>query len=366
VRTINFAIRGLRYWRRNGRYWSIHKAANALLAHLAWRLRMEYVPAGPMVAKIEATNCCNGTCRLCPVGRKEPGRRRLGMMDWDTYRRLIDEMKDTLHAVDLTNWGESLLHPRILDMIRYAHRARIYTYLSTNLHTVRPEHHEGLFAGGLDELALSLHGLSPATYEAYQPGFDFHHACETLHRLVEGRDRAAVRPAAKIKLNYVVTAVNEHEIADLPTFALGHGVDWVLSEPSLNLRFNVSPEMARRRGDQARQIMGEVAQAWLSRDGQYHRPLYRQVLADPARMYDPRKAVACDWPWTKLVVNWDGGLSICCGSYHASDDVGHYDGQPIRRLWNSRPYRLCRASFRRAADGKAGRVLCGRCPGLLL
>jgi len=357
--------RVVRYWKRNGRYWTAAKAANAVLARLARRLRLSYIPAGPVVAKIEATNICNGTCRLCPVGRKEPGHRPYGRMSWEMFRRLVDELKGTVVTLDVTNWGESLLHPQILPMIRYAHDARMYTYLSTNLHTVRDEHIAGLPATGLDELALSLHGLSPATYAAYQPGYDFEAARETIARFAAARHRHRRRNSMKIKLNFVVTAVNEHEADDLPAFAARYGVEYVLSEPSLNLRFKVSPRMAARRTPEAGEIIRREVDAWLPRRGRHDRPIYRDVLDDPAAMYSPVKRVPCDWPWEKLVINHDGGASICCGGYNPRQDVGHYAGQPIRQLWNSRPYRLCRRSFR--GGGRAGlRVLCGRCPGVLL
>jgi len=357
--------RAWHYWRRNGRYWTVRKAVNALLAATARRLRWTRCPSGPVVAKIEATNLCNGDCRLCPVGRKDPGRRPGGLMDWDLYRSLIDAVKRTVVTVDLTNWGESLLHPRILEMIRYAHDARMYTYLSTNLHTVRDEHVEGLMTSGLDELALSLHGLSEATYRAYQPGYGFDEAVAQIQRLVDARRRLSRDGKPKIKINVVVTAKNCHEIDDVPAFARRMGVDYVLSEASLNLRFKVPPQMARHRPDEARAIMQPEIDEWLPPAGTYDRPAYRELLDDPAILYDPRKRFRCDWPWKTLVVNYDGATSICCGSWHPADDIGRYTGGPICRLWNSLPYRQCRRAFHRRRGAPAG-VLCEQCPGVLL
>jgi len=365
VRPTAFALRAWRYLRRNGRYWTARKVANAALAQLALRLKLPWCPAGPVVAKIEATNICNGACRLCPVGRKEPGHRPYGMMQWDLYTRLIDAVKDTVVTVDLTNWGESLLHPRILEMIRYAHDARMYTYLSTNLHTVRDEHVEGLMRCGLDELALSLHGLSDTTYQAYQPGFQFDEAVELVSRLADARERLGRDGRPKIKLNFVVTAANVHEVDDLPAFAERYGVEYVISEASLNLRFRISPDTARREPDKARAIIADQIDTWLPPAGRHDRPAYRDLLDDPAALYSGRKQYACDWPWTKLVVNHDGGLSICCGSYSPTEDVGRYEGQPMRQLWNSPAYRQCRRSFRKRS-ATAPRVLCEQCPGVLL
>ena len=208
-------------------------------------------------------------------------------------------------AVDFSNWGESLLHPRIFDMIRRASQAGLYAYLSTNLHTVSDRHVQPLMTCGLDELAMSLHGLSDQTYSAYQPGFAFQDACQVIGKLTAARAAlgGGVRPIMKI--NFVVSAVNQHEAADLPAFAARYGVGWVLSEPSLNLRYAVSPEMARGRPQEARAVIAEAIDRWLPRDGSHERPLYRTLLDDPALMYRGRKLSACDWPWTRLVVNYE-------------------------------------------------------------
>ncbi len=359
---IAFTRRAVRYWRRNRRYWSALKLANAAAAQVAMRLRLAYNPAMPVVAKIEATNICNGTCRLCPVGRGEKTGRACGKISWDRYCSLIDRVAPWVHTVDLTNWGESLLHPRILEMIAYAHRANLYTYLSTNLHTFRPGHIDGLMGSGLDELTLSLHGLSSETYAAYQPGFDFQEACKLIDALVEARHRHHRQDQLKITLNFVVTACNEHEAGLVEEFARQRGVDCAISEASLNLRFLVAPELVREDCAAAQQKVAAQAAIWLPKDPQFVRSLYHQAIKEPAIIFSGCKRAHCDWPWTKLVVNWDGGVSACCGSYYACDDVARDRGQPLRRLWNSPGLRACRASFapgrRRRGKHEAARVLC--------
>lgn len=369
MKLLTLPTRLVRYWRRNGRYWTARKAFNAALAFLAHRLRLQYVPAMPVVAKIEATNACNGTCALCPVGRKDAGRRPVTLMPFDRFRALVDELKDTLVVLDVTNWGESLLHPRVLDMIRYGHAQGLYTYLSTNLHTVRPQHVEALMRCGLDELALSLHGLSDASYAAYQPGFDFAEACTTIERFVDARRRLARDGKPKIKINFVVMRTNEHEAAEVPAFARRLGVDYVLSRPSLNVRFQAPPELVRRDEGRARAILREQADRWLPRGEPWNHSLYERCAEDPACLYDPRKVVECDWPWTRLVVNADGGLSICCGTFRKDEDIAALNGTPLAAQWNSAPYRRSRAAFRGAGRARAvgGRATpCEQCPGVLL
>ena len=58
-------------------------------------------------------------------------------------------------------------------MIRYLTDRNISSYMSSNLHTFRPEQAELLVVAGLGRLSVSLHGISPETYQKYQPGKDF-------------------------------------------------------------------------------------------------------------------------------------------------------------------------------------------------
>ena len=76
---------------------------------------------------IEPTNYCNLKCRMCwsQTPQVYPPRRR-GYMKWSLYRKCIDEFADYCKLVDvklslcLNYGGESMLHPKFCNMIRYA------------------------------------------------------------------------------------------------------------------------------------------------------------------------------------------------------------------------------------------------------
>ena len=64
----------------------------------------------------------------------------------------------------------SLLHPKIIEMIEYAHQKRISTGLSSNLNRLNAELAERLIRSGLSQLLVSLDGATQATYSRYRQG----------------------------------------------------------------------------------------------------------------------------------------------------------------------------------------------------
>lgn len=114
---------------------------------------------------VEPTNACNLSCRMClahsPDARMT---RRKGFMSMELYRRIIDGTPG-LNRLSLNNWGESLLHPGLIDMVRYAKRAGVETVLlCTNGLLVDQRKALDLLGAGLDVLEFSIDGLG----ERYQ------------------------------------------------------------------------------------------------------------------------------------------------------------------------------------------------------
>lgn len=372
VHGLDFLARGVFHVWRNRRYLTLRKLVNMALVNAQFRLKTQRVVGMPYRMKIESTNICNTHCQLCPTGIGLEGRPR-GKMDFEKFKRLIDQLKGTLYVLDLSMWGDPLIVPDIHRMVRYAHDAGIWTYLSSNLHAFKPDkgQAEALVRSGLDMLTCSLHGASQATYEHYQPGKTFDTAVEKIRRLVATRDRLGSATPA-IQLNFVVTRHNEHEKIAFQKLADDLGCKAVFSMPSLNVRFlghdkklvplGLAPDvLARKRLEHLRH--------WLPSDKTYVLDAYRKMLDGEftADAWNGRKAFDCSWPWQASVINWDGNVSLCCGSFDPAEDMGNVFETPFRKLWNGRPYRLARRSFRKpVAEGDLKTTACATCPGFMV
>ena len=80
----------------------------------------------PLLVDIELASICNLKCPMCytitDVFKQKVTK---GFIDWDLYTKIIDEIKDDVCAIRLSLRGESALHKKFLDCVKYAKDAGI-------------------------------------------------------------------------------------------------------------------------------------------------------------------------------------------------------------------------------------------------
>ncbi len=367
-RLVDFLVRGTVHVLRNRRYYTFLKLANMALVNLQFALKTERVWGRPYRMKIESTNICNTHCQLCPTGLNLPGRAK-GKMTFEQYRRLINRMHWHLAALDLSMWGDPLIVPDIYKMIRYAHDKGIWTYISSNLHAFKPEKEQAraLVESGLDLLTCSLHGASQQTFAIYQPGKSLPETLAKIRHLVEVR-RQLKSATPALQLNFVVTRYNEHEIETFRQLAAELEAKPIFSWASLNVRLLNNGSPSAEPAADARRV-AEHLDRWLPQDQKYMLRVYDLMRAGTfhAGDFNGHKMFNCSWPWQASVINWDGQVVTCCGSWETSEDMGSVFEQPFGRLWNGRKYRLARRSFKRALTHEQARDNpCAQCPGYMV
>src|SRR5690349_6251384 len=88
----------------------------------------------PEFVQIEPVGECNLRCRMCPVQFRKDGRPYgpPAFMDFGAFTTLIDQFPG-LKQLQLQGLGEPFMHPRFLDMVRYASARDIEVSVNTNL-----------------------------------------------------------------------------------------------------------------------------------------------------------------------------------------------------------------------------------------
>jgi len=382
--SVDFLARGVFWAWRNRRYLTALKLANMAVVNLEFLLKRERLIGRPYKMKIESTNICNTKCQLCPTGLGLRGRRK-GRMQYQQYTALIDQIKHHLFALDLSMWGDPLVAPDIYEMIRYAHDRGVWTYISSNLHGFKIEprkQRDGSFAekddatrlieSGLDMLTCSLHGASQETFAIYQPGKDFGDALAKVRHLIATKKKLGSSTPA-IQLNYVVTKHNEHEIEDFKQLAEELGCKPVFSTASMNVRFLDKDKKLTPLGladDVLAKKTKDHLDHWLPENKDYVLSAYDQLRETGelrSEQYNGKKTYNCSWPWRQSVINWDGSVAACCGSFEEREDLASVAEQPFKQVWNSERYRLARRSFKKKlTQTQAEDNPCATCPGFML
>ena len=94
--------------------------------------------AGPLPGRmfIECTAACNISCTqaCCAPETGITRTRQSGMLDFDLFKKVVDEVGPTLGRIDFFNYGEAFLHKRAVEMCEYIKNRfpHIYLYTSTN------------------------------------------------------------------------------------------------------------------------------------------------------------------------------------------------------------------------------------------
>ena len=94
-------------------------------------------------------------------------------------------------------------------MIREAHKAGLYTIVSTNAQALTHECAESLIEAGLHRIIVSMDGLSEESYSSYRVGGSVARCKEALRELREAKKRLGAHTL--IELQCLRLRTNEHE-----------------------------------------------------------------------------------------------------------------------------------------------------------
>jgi MoaA/NifB/PqqE/SkfB family radical SAM enzyme len=284
---------------------------------LARSLRWTHNPARPMVLYAEPTLFCNLGCPSCPTGLKLDVRPRVAM-DFEWYKKVLDELGPYLFYLNLYNWGEPLLHKQFPEMVAYAKQWNIRVYASSNLSLKLDRSYlERLVKSGLDKLKIGLEGTTQDVYEKYRVRGDLALTRQNMVTIQEIKRELGVK-TPELNVAFHVFEHNQHQIDDARLTHKEWGADRISFPPSF------ISEQAEQKGIHSSTI------------NQYN--LYR-----PEGVGESRPA-PCSWLWGAMVANPSGSISPCCGVVEQrSDFTQDARGRSLMSsVWNNALYRRAR------------------------
>jgi MoaA/NifB/PqqE/SkfB family radical SAM enzyme len=145
---------------------------------------------------IECTAACNISCReaCCAPETGITRTRQAGMLDFELFRRVVDEVGPSLGRIDFFNYGEAFLNKRAVEMCEYIKTRfpHIYLYTSTNGLAFSEAAARRLVHSGIDEVTFSIDGATQASYEQYRQRGRFDVAIQNLRAMADEKRRAGL------------------------------------------------------------------------------------------------------------------------------------------------------------------------------
>lgn len=322
------------------KHYRFRKVINVLLIYLQEKvIKPSYVLGYPYHLVIDTGNVCNLRCPLCPTGQKKNGRAR-GIMSFDNFKRIIDELAPYLITLDLFNWGEPFLNKDIFKMIYYAHEKGIIANVSTNLNYFNEAMAEELIKSNCDVLIVSLDDASQESCSKYQVGIKFDEVMDNIRMIMEKRKRHPF-----IIWSFHVNNYNEDEIPKAREIAKGR-VDRL---DIGSFRCDMAEELFMDNQTQFENVV-----EWLPKDEKWSMYDYTRKAKKIVRNN------SCRFLYSRSVVNWDGSVSPCCALWYEEYDFGNIFGSSFKDIWNNQNYRASRKLIFRDKESNV-KTICNIC-----
>ena len=187
---------------------------------------------------IECTAACNISCAqaCCAPETGITRTRKAGMLDFEIFRRVVDEAGPSLVRIDFFNYGETFLHKRAIEMCEYikSRFPQVYLYTSTNGLAFTPDQVRRLVHSGIDEVTFSIDGATAESYAIYRRRGEFEKAIANLRTAAEEKRRNG-RDVPFINWRYILFSHNDsdEEMTRARTMAADLGIDrlcWELTD----------------------------------------------------------------------------------------------------------------------------------------
>ncbi len=314
---------------------TFRRVINLFLNELSRRIvKRTFVWGYPTAVNIESSAICNFKCSFCASGGSF-GHRKGGILPYQNYCNIMDELAPYIYKVSLYNLGEPLLNKDIFRMITYAKMKKVLVCISTNGQLMGADTCRQLIESGCDHIIVSIDAATKEIHNELRPGGDFNVVIDNIRTLVKMRnDFRNQRP--KITAQMVVMRKNEHQIEEFKKLGENLGVDVCC----------FSSFWAQDLGDSEEE---KKTFELIPAHGQF----------TGYRKREAKVPGTCPWAWNRSIIGWDGNIIPCCFDYNATIKLGNVKKESFKSVWNGQKYRMLRRSIK---TGKNQATVCRRCP----
>jgi len=295
--------------------------------------------AAPLCVDIEVASICDLACPFCFRQHIATPDKIIGE---DLFRRIVDQCAELNVPSIKLNWrGEPLLHPKLPELVDYAKRSGVLeVIINTNAVTLHEKTARALIKAGLDLMIYSFDGGTRQTYEKMRVGrfhensFDAVYA--NIRRFADIREEMGSDfPRTKIQMILTEDTFSERE----SFFALFEDCVDDVSVKAYTERGGRLPDLDAATKSRIEPLMKE--------HGIDHNAAYWRDLA--GNIHISRGRLPCEQPYQRLMVSYDGRVSMCCYDWGCEMPVGLVDGAAIEK--GDADYRAVKEAIQ---SGKAG------------
>lgn len=313
------------------------------VCHLSISLIKHVFLRTPYAVIIETGNTCNFRCPTCPTPHHLIyQRRKPQLMNLEKYKKIIDNIKDYVHIVYVYNSNEPLLHPDIVNMIRYASDNNLHTMISTNCSLLNKSKTEELLHSGLGEIRFAFDSLNKEAFEAFRQGGNFKTVKANIEYFCQ-RKQELKKKRPIVTLQFILNKLNQDEIPGIKEFAQQNRIDKLYIKPFILSEYAYSKE----------EIKELSAKFFADKDINDEYIVYKK---DEQGLKPKEKYTKCRDVNKVFTILSDSRAVMCCFDLLGDYVYGEMDKVDLREMWNS-----AKAKEIRQAANKRKLPLCKVC-----
>lgn len=275
----------------------------------------------PRTIVVEPASVCNLNCTFCAPTKINLGRKNK-FLDFEVFKKMIDDAKNDCWAILFTFCGEPFLNKDIYKMIAYTNESGFFTSASTNMTLFNDKKTvNSLIDSGLNHLTVSLDGITKKTYEFHRIGGNFDQVVKNLKLIArEKKKKGLMTPF--LDLQMVVTKKNIGQVPRFADFAKKTGADGAYLKP-LYIDQGVSDEYVKRVKKELF-VESEVSRYLKKEEG-----------------IALKRETSCDF-LDKPVISSDGEVFACCMDYVGQYRFGNVGQENLLEIWRRGKYKKFR------------------------
>lgn len=301
-----------------------------LLGNEKIRLKDHLPLAMPVSIMIDPSNLCNFRCNFCPTSDNallKKFSRPKGMMEISLFEKIIDDIdnlkkKTKINPKSLLLYkdGEPLLNKNIDKMISYAKQKNVVDYIgvTTNASLLKEDMTNKLLNTNLDTLRVSIQSLTQE---------NFQNITKTKFDIKKIKNNISYFYSQKKKLNKKTQVIVSY--IDCENLSQSVKDDFVKEYSLIADRVDIKPINGWTRSDENDWRMGNQ----------------RKEFKEP---------IVCADPFSRLSVNFDGSVSICCVDWSHGTVVGNLNNESLESIWNGEKLREFRILHLKGQRSKIG------------
>lgn len=178
--------------------------------HWSEYAQQQHVSDYPLLVDIELSSICNLTCSMCYTITDEFKKQvNVTRMDWDLYKKIINEIGGKVTALRLSLRGEATLHTKFIEAIKYAKVSGIKEVsLLTHGGKLTLPYFKKMVEAGVDWITISADGVG-ATYEEVRKPLKFDDLMTKIKDIKQYKaEHQLKRPVIKVQGVWPAVAVD--------------------------------------------------------------------------------------------------------------------------------------------------------------